>query len=221
MAVKTLDRYLNKSAFARMCGVSQAAVCRAVREGKIPVVPIEGTKYMKIDRTHPDAIAYQYKDRAVRQAGCIRGAAPRKKPKKIGRPKGRAKKKATIPQEEKQIDPIVLPKKTEKQNIKYQKVAQQKDFPDDQPIAVNSYNANLIKTYEAIRQSRVKTAKEQGSLVSRDRIVQLFAKLYTVDANEWKTLPANVVGRRIRILRSELKRSLSKRSMRSCVISKE
>jgi hypothetical protein len=175
-----------------MCGVSSAAVRKAVREGKIPVVPIEGTKYMKIDRTHPDAIAYQYTDRSAHQAMCIKAAASRRKPKKLGRPRGKTKKKVIIPSDELPLAPIVLPKKKEeKQKIKYQKVLQQKDFPDDQPIVVNSANVNMIKLYEAIRQSRVKTAKEQGSLVSRDRIIQLFAKLYTVDANEWKTLPAN------------------------------
>lgn len=157
-----LERYVSRTKFAAMCGVSTTSIRRAVNSGRLAVMPGRGKRDC-IDLQDPKSIIYQETDRSNYQN-------PQKKKKRsVGRPKG-AKK----PPRKKQVETPELP-----------------EFVDDTPVAVTTHNAQVIKLYETIRQTRVKTAKEQGSLVNRDRIALLFAKLYTIDANEWKMLPAN------------------------------
>lgn len=49
-----------------------------------------------------------------------------------------------------------------------------------------------LKILEQIRQIQVKTKKERQELISRELISKVFAKLYMVDVNEWRTLGANL-----------------------------
>jgi antitoxin component HigA of HigAB toxin-antitoxin module len=152
MTTKILKRYISKLAFARLCGVSDAAIHRAIREGKIPVFSIKGSKFTKIDRLHPDSILYQESDR----------------PSYLN-PSNRQK----FTQGEDFLDDQTVIT----------------DQANDQPVVVDQTNAGLIKIYESIRHSRVKTAKEQSSVVNRNTIAKLCIKMYKIETDEWEKFP--------------------------------
>lgn len=58
--------------------------------------------------------------------------------------------------------------------------------------ALSQSSAEKLKTISQIRQLQVKTKKERQELISRKLISKIFAKLYMIDVNEWRTLGANL-----------------------------
>jgi hypothetical protein len=68
-------------------------------------------------------------------------------------------------------------------------------YSDDAQLDVSKDLARYVRTVESIRQTRIKTGKEEGSLIDRDMVKRVFAQLYTVDTNQWKTLAANLAAK--------------------------
>lgn len=58
--------------------------------------------------------------------------------------------------------------------------------------ALPQSSAEKLKTISQIRQLQVKTKKDRQELISRKLISKIFAKLYMVDVNEWRTLGAHL-----------------------------
>lgn len=74
------QKLVTKTAFAKLAGVSNEAVGKAMREGALKAAVVGD----RVDASHPDAVAYVKKDRSKRQTAAIRSTRrkPDKKPVK-------------------------------------------------------------------------------------------------------------------------------------------
>lgn len=178
--------YMRPINFARKCGVTKMAISSAIKKEKLPIIKDERTGIIYVDTVHPQAIEYATRERSNRQ-----------KTKNIPR------KIPPVPVdkiEQKEIEP----KKPENMSRSF-------GTDDAKYLDISQVGAaNLVKTYETIRQARIRSAKEQGQLINREGIARLFAKLFAVDANEWKSLPGNAAPEIAAIFENEDKEKIVK-----------
>ena len=213
---------ITKAEFARLCGVTAPFISQEIKKGNIPIVGRGWSS--KIDLTHKKTVAFlnartrrfEPKPRPPVAPVVVEKPKPRsvevieaKKPK---RAKTKSKKKsrpqkATAPEKPEDLEvscvqylPDPGPEDLERQN-NYSGGPRGDDedlahqFSDDAPYQIPPEYAQHVKTVESIRQIRIKTAKEEGSLISRDLVKRVLAEIYTVDVNQWKTLAANLAAK--------------------------
>lgn len=181
--------YLTQNAYSKLVGVSAAAITKAVDTGRI----IKTKK--GIDPEHPHNRHYE--------ANIVRNASNEKRLRRIrnqARKKGEeipfrldGKKKQKKQKEELKTEPLVeeKPKQKPKKVIK-RKHKRELNLDDIKERvsygAVTQANVNALKAMEQIEQIRLKTQKERQELVSRDLVKRVFAKIYTIDVNELRTI---------------------------------
>jgi hypothetical protein len=196
---------ITKSEFARLCGVSAPHITQEIKRGNLPVVGCG--RRSRIDLSHKAVIFFMN--------GVRRNSKPKLLPpvfrsleskpivqkprRKKSKPKQQDPDSLKVFRAEQTLDPK-LEDQYERQN-NYSGGLQEDDeeltyqFSDDAPYQIPPEYAQHVKTVESIRQIRIKTAKEEGSLINRDLVKRVLAEIYTVDVNQWKTLAANLAAK--------------------------
>ena len=158
---------VNKSKFSKLAGVSRVAITKACKNGALVVRP-DG----KLDPENPVNQDYvkrnQSKSRKNKQA--IAKSKEQSKPKQ----------KTTIKSDK---EPQSVSELVNNLDIESVNVILGSLVPSD---------LNKLKVVEQIRKLQVETQKVRQELVARLLVQKVFAKLYMIDVNEWRTLGANL-----------------------------
>lgn len=166
MIASPKDKYIRKIDLAKMCGITDGGVSKAIKRGIIPVL-----KGGLINPSNKRVIDY------------INSCAERINKEKNKKGKNPSK-----------------PKKTKTQDSQQQEQPIEQQEPTDHDLAksnnealnINDDNVRFWKDVEDIRQKRLKSAQMRSELVSRDLVKQIFSKMYAVDSEQWKMLPASL-----------------------------
>ena len=180
---------VNQSHFAKMCGVSRQAISKA-KANKPPLIKMIG-KMVNLD--HRITCEYFYTQAGRQLTPGLDTVAPAKKiikpvpPPKPPRP---PRKKPPIEpitapvddgEEEPEFDPdapIVLPPGIESLD----------DINESNILTIQSDYLKKLKDLEAAKSSKQKREEALGLLIKRSTVRVVFAKLHTIDTNQWKTL---------------------------------
>ena len=158
---------VNKKHFADQCGVSRAAITKACQAG---LIGTDAKGNVNLDRS----ITKSYlKAKLARKNGKASKAAPApiKKPRKKPGPKPGTPKPGTQPSEPQFPELKSLDDLNEKNMHLYDKG-----------------DIDKFKSLETALSTRVKREEMQGKLIKRSTVRTVFAKLHTIDTNQWKTL---------------------------------
>lgn len=171
---------VSRSEFARLCGVSPAAVTKALGG------PLAGAKCGKyVDVAHPAAVAYRKAKEAGPRARVAKGkptpAKKQQRKKKRAPGKNASPRKARIPRgREAAKDKELLEPPPKPIDRIPEDLRDMMDMPMREFVEMFATDHRMktwldgAKTIEAIHTARVKNAKESGKLVSRDMVQQYF-----------------------------------------------
>lgn len=205
----------SKSHFSKMCGVSKAAVTKAVRVG---LIVVDDTGAVNLD--HRKTRQYLGSKRSAAGSGAVKlpgPSTPEKKPRAV-KPKVPAKKKAAKVKPKapaKPKAPVELafdlgmsepkaPVKKKAAGVKPKAPAKPLDPDDLLPPAkefrtladlteqdlrnFTKEDVNKLKTIEQTLKTRLDREAADGRLIERSLVKQVFARIHSVDTNELKTL---------------------------------
>lgn len=153
----------NISAFARLAGVSRAAVYKAINRGR--VIVDKNRQINTTNRLNADFLKSHKRDE--------KPAKSKTKPKR---------KTTTKPGSKPRPRPTRPKAKTSGQSL---------DLDDSEDGTTRS-DAELQKTLAQITQIHVRTDKERQQLIDRDIVRNMLAKLSAIDVNELLTLGSNI-----------------------------
>ncbi|MEE8206496.1 MAG: hypothetical protein V3T82_06070 [Nitrospinaceae bacterium] len=199
----------SKSHFSKMCGISKAAVTKAVRAGLI-IVDDAGA----VNLDHRITRQYLSSKRSALGGGAAQlpgSKIPEKKPRAV-KPKAPAKKKTAkvkpkAPQELTLDLGLSKPKApVKKKAVKVKPKASPKKINLDDPLPpakefrtladlterdlrnFTKEDVNKLKTIEQTLKTRLDREAADGLLIERSLVKQVFARIHSIDTNELKTL---------------------------------
>lgn len=185
-----------KAAFARRCGVSKAAVTKAVAGSRIGLAS-DGT----VDLKHPDTIAFwcdhpgtPLDQPAPEHVGAVRAPSPpakAAKPKRPGRKNPRATRKnsepeqaATVKAEKAQPPAQAKARRAERGASSHQGAFDfARDYgPQDMP------DLKVHQMVQTIRITKDKADAQRNGMIPRKVVQNVFNRLAAIDGNEFKAL---------------------------------
>lgn len=158
---------VNKKHFADQCGVSKAAITKACQNG---LVATDENGNVNLDRS----ITKSYlKAKLARTAKKDARISPAKKAKKKPGPKPKNPKSITAPESDAPF---------------FQELKSLDDLNENNMHLYDKADIDKFKSFEAALSTRVKREELQGKLINRSAVRVIFAKLHTIDTNQWKPL---------------------------------
>ncbi len=192
----------SKSHFSKMCGISKAAVTKAVQAG---LIIIDDAGAVNLD--HRKTRQYLASKRSIAGSGAAKlpGAKiPEKKPRAV-KPKAAAKKKAAKVKP-KAPEELTLDLGMAEPKTPAKPKAPAKKFDPDAPLPpvkefkthadlterdlrnFTKEDVNKLKTIEQTLKTRLDREAADGLLIERSLVKRVFARIHSVDTNELKTL---------------------------------
>lgn len=163
------DSYIRQGKFAELVGKSRQEISALIKSERIPAVTAGGVNYIDLEnREIKDFIKIIDETRKIPQTRQSSGPKKSKKSKPV---EARADE---IPEYLKSI-------------------ADSSELSFSQLSELTKVEIDKIKTYEQIKQIRVKTQKDRRELISRKLVRVIFGKLYEIDVNEFLMLKQKIV----------------------------
>jgi hypothetical protein len=161
---------VSKAHFSRMCGVSRTAISKAASTGII------GMHDDKVNLHHRLTKEY-LKDKS--------------QPVEVvdGKPK---QKKRTLPAKKPPPTEITAPEAKDGDPT-LMVVRSLDDINETNLLYLEKKDLDKFKVYEQALETRLKREERRGLLIPRIRVRQVFAKLYTIDVNQIKTMEDRLV----------------------------
>jgi hypothetical protein len=181
---------LNKTKFAEYSGCSKRTIYMKIANGDLVVRP-DGNLDIE-NPVNQDFLRYQHKLKGIIDNGPPKNGDPLKtpKPRKAEREARKAMKEAGITTREQRLN--------KKEGTVAQATQVEKPKPDDylETLDVTSLDIGTLtradverlKIIEQIKQLQIKTERDRNLLVSRETCQKVFARLYNVHVNEFRTM---------------------------------
>jgi hypothetical protein len=158
---------VNKKHFADQCGVSRAAITKACQAG---LIGTDAKGNVNLDRS----ITKSYlKDKLAKKA-----AKDRKQPvKPLPRPPKKKPGPKPKPKPQQEAPEIIFPELTNLDQINGNNIH-----------LYDKGDIDKFKSLETALSTKTKREELLGTLIKRSTVRTVFAKLHTIDTNQWKTL---------------------------------
>jgi hypothetical protein len=164
--------WVNQSEFARLVGVSKAAISKAIKGGRVIKDPSHG-----IDIDHPANVDYRNSQHDSR----TRRKDSARKPKKPKKAKPKPKK---LPPASDKAMPV--------EEVEYYREPEHEALLETYDLNGNAFidraTADRLKVIEQARTLEIKRLKERGKLVDREHVSRIFNMLYKIDTGELRPL---------------------------------
>jgi hypothetical protein len=168
--------WLNQSEFAKLVGVSRAAISKAVKRGLVVKDPSQG-----IDVDHPANIEYRNSQHDSR----TRRKDSERKPKKPKRSEIKPEKVENLPP----ASVKAIPDEISEQMSPGQQMEMYENINLNGPDhLITKLDADRLKTIETAREKQIKRLEARGKLIDRDFVASIFNTIYKIDTGELRPL---------------------------------
>ena len=185
-----------KAAFARICKVTKPGIAKAIKLG---LVVLDGKK-VNLDHRLTHEYYFKRTGKKLKPVDHVKEKAVKKpvavKKKKVAKKKPACKKPAT---KKTSVEPITAPVELSDNDPEPDILADDGyKLPDGierfEDITIHNLHKvpkdliDKIKSFEVAAKAKQSREVSRGKLIERDIVKKVFAKIHTVDTNQWKTL---------------------------------
>ncbi len=177
----------SKAHFSKMCGVSGAAITQAAKTG---IISISDDGFVNLDHVKTKTYLQKKRDKAAEQGKRLATSPMRVRPLKpreyIPQKRKEPKPPKAKPTPRKVAEnPPLTPPPPPPELVEFRSLA---ELTESDLLGFSKQDVDKMKVIEQTLKTRLDREHAQGLLVKRQDVKQVFARIYSVDTNELKSL---------------------------------